>query len=232
MYSKNCFTNLLTSLIKIASTTNDARWLSDSHDHILVYAKNKEVWTPNLLPRTEEQLKDYNNRDNNPRGVWRASDLSVRTMNKSTLYEITGPTGKKFSPPPTRAWGVSKERFKELDEDNRIWWGVNKDARPMLKKFITDVKAGITPETWWDRDFADDNKVAKYESKKIFINTSFATPKPEKLLQRILHIGSDKNDIVLDFFMGSATTQAVAHKMNRRYIGIEQMDYIDTVSVP
>lgn len=211
---------------------NDAKWISDSHDHILVFGKNKEIWRPNLLPRTTEQLKDYKNPDNDSRGIWRASDLSVRTLNEKAVYEVIGPTGKSFSPPASRAWGISSDKFKELDNDNKIWWGKNKDARPMLKKFITEVKAGITPETWWGRDSYADNKVAKYELKKLFPENPFSTPKPEKLLQKIIHIASNENDIILDFFMGSATTQAVAMKMNRRFIGIEQMDYINTVSVP
>lgn len=119
---------------------NDAKWISDSHDFILVYAKNKNLWHPNLLPRTGKQLKDYKNPDNDPRGLWRASDLSARTYSANCDYIITGPTGKQFSPPPTRAWIVSQTRFEELNKDNRIWWGVKKDARPMQKKFLSELK--------------------------------------------------------------------------------------------
>ena len=207
---------------------NDAKWISDSHDFILVYAKNKVIWRPNLLPRTEKQLKDYKNPDNDPRGIWRASDLSARTYSESCDYVITGPTGKLFSPPPTRSWIYSKERFQELLNDNRIWWGVKKDARPMVKKFITEVKGGITPETWWTREFSGDNKIAKYESKDLFNGESFATPKPELLIERIIHIATDEGDLVLDSFLGSGTTCAVAHKMGRRYIGIEMGEHAYT----
>jgi adenine-specific DNA-methyltransferase len=200
---------------------NDAKWISDSHDFIFVYAKNKEIWRPNLLPRTKEQLKDYKNPDNDPRGLWRASDLSARTYSPSCDYEIIGPTGNRFFPPPTRAWTVSKERFQELVDDNRIWWGVDKSVRPMFKKFLTEVKEGVTPETWWPREVCDDNKVAKYESKDLFIENPFSTPKPERLLQRILTLATKEGEIILDSFLGSGTTAAVAHKMGRKWIGIE-----------
>lgn len=200
---------------------NDAKWISDSHDFILVYAKNKNLWHPNLLPRTGKQLKDYKNPDNDPRGLWRASDLSARTYSANCDYIITGPTGKQFSPPPTRAWIVSQTRFEELNKDNRIWWGVKKDARPMQKKFLSEVKSGITPESWWSREFAGDNKIAKYESKALFDGQSFDTPKPELLIEKVLILASNKGDLILDSFLGSGTTAAVAHKMGRRYIGIE-----------
>ena len=211
---------------------NDAKYLSDSHEHILMYSKNKLIWKPNLLERTNEQLKDYKNPDNDLRGLWRASDLSVRTFAETGMYKITGPNGKEFLPPPTRAWAVSKERFQELVDENRIWWGVSGDGRPMFKKFLSEVKQGITVETWWDRNGVDDNKTAKYESKAIFNGDSFATPKPERLLQRIIHIASNPGDLVLDSFLGSGTTVAVAHKMGRQYIGIEMGTHAVTHIVP
>lgn len=211
---------------------NDAKWLSDSHDFILVYAKNKAIWRPNLFLRTQKQLKDYKNPDNDPRGIWRASDLSARTYSAACDYIITGPTGKEFSPPPTRSWTVSQQRFQELNVDNRIWWGVNGNARPMFKKFITEVKCGVTPETWWTRDFAGDNKIAKYESKNLYNGDSFATPKPEKLLQQIIHLATKDGDLVLDSFLGSGTTAAVAHKMDRRWIGVELGEHAITHCYP
>ena len=211
--------------------SNDAKWISDTHDFILVYAKDKLTWRPNLLPRTDEQLSDYKNPDNDPRGLWRASDLSARTYSASCDYEIIGPTGKIFKPPPTRSWTISKENFQALDADNKIWWGKNRDARPMRKKFLSEVKQGIVPETWWSRDFADDNKIAKYESKDLFGDLSFMTSKPERLLERILTLATVEGDLVLDYHIGSGTTAAVAHKMRRRYIGVEQMDYVETLTV-
>jgi adenine-specific DNA-methyltransferase len=210
---------------------NDAKWLSDSHDHILVFAKNKEIWRPNLLARNEKQLKDFKNLDNDDRGLWRASDLSAKTPSQSCMYPITGPDGSVNYPPKTRSWVFSEQKYNELVVDNRIWFGINGTARPMIKKFLTEVKDGITPETWWNRDLVGDNKIARYENKILFPETPFATPKPEKLLQRIIELATNENDLILDFFSGSGTTAAVAHKMNRRYIGIEQMDYIETISV-
>ena len=227
IFGRNNFISTI-SWQKKYGPANDAKWISDSHDFILVYAKNKENWKPNLLPRTEKQLKDYKNPDNDPRGLWRASDLSARTYSESCDYVITGPTGLKFNPPPTRAWIFSKERFQELVEDNRIWWGMKKDARPMQKRFLSEVKGGITPETWWPREFAADNKIAKYESKDLFDGNSFSTPKPELLIEKILIIACLPNDLVLDSFLGSGTTAAVAHKMKRRYIGIEMGDHAYT----
>lgn len=211
---------------------NDAKWLSDTHEHILVFAKNKEIWRPNLVVRNEKQLKDFKNPDNDSRGSWRASDLSVKTFNESCNYPITGPTGKVFMPPPTRAWVISKEKFEELKNDNRIWWGVKKDARPMVKKFITEVRTGITPETWWTREFAGDNKIGKYESKILYDGNSFSTPKPELLLHRIIHLSSKKGDLVLDSFLGSGTTSAVALKMRRKFIGIELGEHAKTHCYP
>lgn len=211
---------------------NDAKWLSDSHDYIMVYAKSKDIWRPNLIPRTSEQLKDYKNPDNDPRGVWRASDMSAKTPSESCLYKIVGPTGLEFYPPPTRSWIFSETRYKELLDDNRIWFGTSRTGRPMVKKFLTEVKGGITPETWWAREVADDNKIAKYESKAIFNGDSFATPKPERLLERILIIATNKGDIVLDSFLGSATTAAVAHKMGRRWIGVELGEHAKTHCYP
>ncbi len=211
---------------------NDAKWLSDSHDHILVFAKNKDTWRPNLFPRTNEQLKDYKNPDNDPRGLWRASDLSAKTPSENCIYTITGPTGLVFSPPPTRSWICSQKRYKELLADSRIWFGVKGTGRPMLKKFLSEVKEGITAETWWPRDFADDNKIAKYESKEIFSGNSFTTPKPERLIQRILALATNEGDLVLDSFLGSGTTAAVAHKMNRKWIGIELGEHCHTHCLP
>jgi adenine-specific DNA-methyltransferase len=211
---------------------NDAKWLSDSHDHILVYAKDKSRWRPNTLIRNEDQLKAFQNPDNDPRGLWRASDLSVRTFSENCMYPIIGPTGLKFLPPPTRSWIVTEQRFAELVADNRITFGAKGTGRPMVKKFLSEVKDGITPETWWPREFAADNKIAKYESKDLFDGDSFATPKPELLLKRIMEIATNPGDLVLDSFAGSGTTGAVAHKMGRRWIMIEMGEHCHTHIIP
>ena len=215
---------------------NDAKYVSDTHDFIVCYAKSKIFWHPNLVPRSEKQLKDYKNPDNDSRGLWRASDLSARTYSVNCDYEITGPTGKIFKPPPTRSWSVTKESFQKLLIENKIWWGINKDSRPMRKKFLFEVRDGITPETWWTRDFADDNKIAKYESKEIFGEKSFMTPKPTRLIERVLQLATDKNSVVLDSFAGSGTTAHAVLKLNkedggdRKFILVEMEDYAERIT--
>lgn len=214
------------------SPQNDATWLSDNHDLILVFAKNKEVWRPNLLPRTEKQNSLYKNIDNDPRGPWQSDNLTVKSYSEKYDYPITTPSGKVIHPANDLCWRVSKERLQELIDDNRIWFGKDGSNVPRLKRFLSEVKGGITAVTIWKYTEVGHNQDAKRELNTLITSNNFATPKPEKLIQRVVHLGTNKNDLVLDFFMGSSTTQAVAHKMNRRYIGIEQMDYINTVSVP
>lgn len=226
--------NFLANIIwkKKYSPQNDSRYFSDMHDHILVYAKNLHVFSINGLPRTEKMNSRYTNKDNDPRGPWKPGDLSVRTYNPKDDYPIELPSGRIVYPPSGRSWRTSKERFKELILENRIWFGETGDNVPAVKRFLTDVKQTVTPQTIWDYSEVGHNQQAIQSLNKLFGENVFGTPKPELLLQRIITIGSNKNDIVLDFFMGSATTQSVAMKMNRRFIGIEQMGYINTVSVP
>ncbi len=187
---------------------NDAINFSQTHEYVLIYSKDINNLNLNVLNRSEEQLLDYKNPDNDPRGLWRASDFSARSPTESYIYPIKGPTGKTFDPPKSRSWITSPERFEELLKDNRIWFGVNGDVRPMQKKFLSEVKEGITPETWWNRDFAGDNKTARYEIKDIFPENLFDTPKPTKLIKRMLEVSTTKGSkqIVLDFFAGSGTT--------------------------
>jgi len=214
------------------SPQNDATWLSDSHDHILVFAKNKEIWRPNPLPRSAEMDSRYKNPDNDSRGPWTSGDLLRKDVQKSGLYKITTPSGRICEPPSGTSWRIPEYRYYELLKENRLWFGKDGKGVPRLKRFLSEVKSGVTAKTIWKHDEVGNNQGAKREVNKIEDIDSFATPKPERLLQRIIHLGSNEKDIVLDFFMGSATTQAVAMKMNRQFIGIEQMDYINTVSAP
>lgn len=214
------------------SPQNDAKWLSDSHDHILVYAKNKDIWRPNLLPRSEEMDARYKNPDNDSRGVWKSSDFSVRTYSEANDYPITLPSGRIVTPPKSRCWVSSKERFDELIKDNRIWFGPNGNNVPSVKRFLTDVKSGSVSKTIWFRDDVGDNQDAKKEVKVFNSIDVFQTPKPERLIERILFIGSNENDLVLDSFLGSGTTAAVAHKMKRRWIGIELGEHAKTHCYP
>lgn len=212
---------------------NDGRWFTDNHDHILVYAKNKEQWKPNLLPRTEKQTRYYKYDDGDGRGPWRTDNILVKSFTRDRVFPVRNPnTGETFYPPEGRCWRYSRETFETMIKENRIYWGKDGSGRPQVKRYLKSVKQGITPLTIWLREEVGDNQEAKNEINSFNLKITFDTPKPERLLQRIIHIGSSEGDLILDFFMGSATTQAVAHKMNRRYIGIEQMDYINTVSVP
>ena len=216
---------------------NDAKGVSATHEYILLYGKNANQWAPGLLPRSDEQLKAYKNPDNDPRGVWRASDLSARTYSASCDYIITGPTGIKFSPPPSRSWIVNEEGYQRMLVDNRITFGADGTGRPMQKKFITEVKDGITPETWLPREKGGDNKIARYELKEIFPENLFDTPKPSKLIKYLETIAGTKDtDIILDFFSGSATTAHAAMQQNaedgehRKFIMIQLPEPCDEKS--
>ena len=214
------------------SPQNDAKWLSDSHDHILVYAKNKDIWRPNLLPRSAEMDARYKNPDNDPRGLWKAADFSVKTYSAANDYPITLPSGRIVTPPDSRCWVSSKEKFEELIKDNRIWFGKSGNNVPSVKKFLNEVKQGSVSKTIWFRTEVSDNQEAKKEVRAFNSKSVFATPKPEKLIERILFLGTKEGDIVLDSFLGSGTTAAVAHKMGRKWIGVELGEHAVTHCYP
>jgi len=218
------------------SPQNDAKWFSDNHDHIIVYAKNKNVWRPNLLARTEEQNKRYRNPDNDTRGVWKSSDLSVKTYSADYDYPITTPSGKIIELPAGRCWMTNRTRMKQLIEENRIWFGKNNDSVPSLKRFLTDVKDGITPLTIWFRKDVGDNQEAKQELIKVMPENSFQTPKSIRLIQHIVKLSTSKNDIILDSFAGSGTTahavleQNKEDSGNRKFILIETLEYAKDIT--
>lgn len=212
--------------------SNDAKWFSDNHDHILVYAKNKDTWRPNLLPRTEDSSKGYTNPDNDPRGIWASNPCHVKTPSQKCIYTITTPSGREINPPVGRSWMVTKERFQELIDDNRIWFGKNGDNAPRHKKFLSEVQDGFVPLTIWFRDEVGDNQEAKQEVKFINKDEVFGTPKPERLIERVLTLATNEGDLVLDSFLGSGTTAAVAHKMGRRWIGVELGEHAKTHCYP
>lgn len=220
------------------SPQNDAKYFSDMHDFIIVYAKNKNNWDRNLLPRDDEQDKRYKNPDNDPRGVWKSSDLSVKTYSANYDYPITTPNGRLVNPPQGRCWRTSKENFEKLVEENRIWFGTNGDNVPSIKRFLSDVQNGKVPVTLWLRTEVGDNQEARQELKKIFSDAAFPfdTPKPPRLIERILQIATDKNSIILDSFAGSGTTgQAVlnmnkADGGNRKFILVELEDYAESIT--
>ncbi|MDG4714833.1 site-specific DNA-methyltransferase [Winogradskyella marincola] len=222
--------NFVSNIIwqKKFSPQNDAKWFSDMHDHILVYAKDKENWRPNLLPRTDEMDSRYKNLDDDPRGKWTSGDLLRKDVQKSGVYTITTPSGRVCNPPAGTSWRVPEYKYKELLDDNRLWFGKNGDGVPRLKRFLKDVKSGITPLTIWLYGEVGHNQDAKKEVKELNEDDVFDTPKPEKLMQRIIHLATNEGDLVFDCFGGSGTTFAVAHKMNRKWIGVEIGNHADT----
>ena len=224
--------NFVSNIIwqKKYTISNDAKWFSDNHDNILVYAKIKNNFEVNGLPRTNEMNSRYKNPDGDINGPWITSPLHAKSGNVSN-FTFTFENGVTWTPPRDTYPRYSKETLRSLDKNNKIWFGTDGKAVPRVKKYLKDM-GSVTPGTIWLQEHFGNNDQANREVKELVKEDNFSTPKPEKLIQRILTIGSNKGDIVLDFFMGSATTQAVAMKMKRQFIGIEQMDYINKVSVP
>ncbi|MEM0541238.1 site-specific DNA-methyltransferase [Flavobacterium sp. j3] len=237
--------NFINNIIwqKKYSPQNDARFFSDMHDFVICYAKNKNNndkigWVRNLLPRTEDANKRYKNLDNDIRGVWKSSDFSVKTYSKDYDYPITTPSGRIVNPPQGRCWRTSKDNFQKLLDENRIWFGSNGDNVPSIKRFLTEVQDGTVPVTLWFREDVGDNQEARQVLKNIFIDAEFPfdTPKPPRLIEKIIQIGMNYNDIILDSFAGSGTTAHAVLNLNkqdggnRKFILIEMEDYANTIT--
>ncbi len=215
---------------KIFSPKNTAKYLSEDHDYIVIYARDKQAWQPFLMPRTAEADARFSNPDNDPRGVWSSSDLTARNYYSRGKYEVTGPTGKKFGPGVGTYWRHTYERFRELDKDGRIWWGADGDNMPRLKRFLSEVKQGIVPQTLWTHDEVGHTQEAKKELLEFvkFEDTDnvLDTVKPTRLLQRMLKLTTSPTeyDIIVDFFSGSAPLGHAVMKQNaedggnRRYV--------------
>lgn len=205
-----------------------AKYFSDMHDHILVYTRNLDAFSVNLVRRNEDQLADYKNPDEDSRGPWRAQDLSASKPYQAGLFSITTPTGMVVNPPPGRFWRCSKPQYETWLSDNRITFGSSGQGRPMLKAFLSEVQQGLTPNTWWDHKFAGHNKEATLEVKELFEGSApFDTPKPVRLISRILESASSSEALVMDFFAGSGTTAEAVIRANkkdqgkRRFISIQ-----------
>lgn len=228
---KNFITNVIWR--KNYAPKPGARHFSEDHDHILIYARSSNIWVPNLMPRTEKQNKAYKNPDNDHRGPWRPNNLAARNFYSKGTYSITCPSGRVIPAPPAGSyWRVSEEKFKELDQDGRIWWGKNGNNVPAPKIFLSEVKQGLVPQTLWNYEDVGHTQLAKKETVKLFGSDIFGTPKPEALIQRIIEVATNPGDLILDSFLGSGTAAAVAHKMNRRYIGVEIGEHAQTHCVP
>lgn len=206
---------------KVYSPKNSAKHFSEDHDYVLVYAKNASIWRPTLLPRSTEADARYENPDNDPRGPWKPSDLTARNYYSKGLYKITGPTGKTFTSGTGRYWRQSRDAFDEMVRDNRIWWGPDGNAMPAQKRFLSEVQQGIVPQTmWFYKDVGHTQEAKKellehikFESNDNVLNSV----KPTRLIQRILQIATaaENNDLVMDFFAGSAPTGHAVFRQNR-----------------
>lgn len=218
---------------KVYSIKGSAQHLSDMHDHILVYAKQKSKLRFNLVPRSDKSAALFKNPDNDPRGPWRAGPLAARNHYSLGTYPITCPSGRVIDGPPKGSyWRVSLEKLKQMDREGRIWWGKDGNNVPAPKIFLAEVSDGVMPATIWKHEEVGHNQDAKRESLALYGDNVFATPKPEALMRQVLHIASVKGDLILDSFAGSGTTGAVAHKMGRRWIMVELGEHCHTHIVP
>lgn len=230
---------------KVFSPKNSARHFSVDHDYILVYARNADIWTPNLLPRNEEANERYKNPDDDARGPWASSDLAARNFYGAGTYSVTCPSGRLIDGPPIGTyWRVSKEKFQELDADNRIWWGDDGNNTPRLKRFLSEVQDGIVPQTLWFYKEVGHTQEAKKELLAALNFSSsddvFETPKPKRLIQKMLRIATNPHDedIVLDFFSGSGSTAHAVMELNkedrgnRRFILVQLPELTGSTDYP
>lgn len=226
---------------KADSPKNTAEYFSQDHDYLLVYARSKAEWGLNLLPRSQEMLARYKNLDNDPRGPWLLSDLDARNYYSKGTYSISTPKGRVIQGPPAgRYWSVSKEKFDKLDNDGRIWWGQDGDSDPNVKRFLSEVKGGVVPQTMWHWSDVGSTRHSKSELVRIFSDRTtddlFVTPKPVALVERVLQVGASPDALVLDSFAGSGTTAHAVLKANakdggtRRFILVEGEDYADRLT--
>ena len=221
--------NFVATVIWQKSYTRENRTdISTTHEYIHVYAKNAVLWKSarNLLPASDAQVSRYSNPDDDERGSWKgvpAHGKAEKGRREAQFYTVTIPSGREVDPPKGRCWIYTKSRMQEMIDDGRIWFGRDGDGVPTVKKFLSEVQAGLVPVSIWPHDEVGTTGDAKSEIVGLFPDiTPFSTPKPERLLERIIHIGSNPGEIVLDCFLGSGTTAAVAHKMGRRWIGVER----------
>ena len=224
--------NFITTIIWQQRTTRENRKVfSNNHEYVLVYAINPKKFSlyRNPLPAGELQKSRYKNPDNDPRGPWQSVSLNVQDGHASAnqYYTILSPSGKKHMPPPGRCWAYNEERMLHEITLGNVWFGRTGTGVPRKKKFLNESDLRLTPETLWFAEDVSTNKSAKKHINKLFVGKPvFDTPKPEELIRRILEISTNEGDLILDAFLGSGTTTAVAHKMSRNYIGVEQGGHI------
>lgn len=221
VFGSSCF--VATVLWQKRYSRDNRPAIGQVHDFIHVYALDPDRWKEvrNRLPRDAKTAKQYRNPNNDPRGPWRVIPLDAQGFRKNQMYDIVAPNGKVHRPPKGRCWGMLESAFLELAEQGRIYWGKDGNARPGVIKYLSETE-GLVPWTWWPNDEVGHNDEAKKEILALFPDReAFVTPKPERLMERIIEIGSLPGETVLDCFLGSGTTAAVAHKLGRRWIGVE-----------
>ncbi|MGA3179511.1 MAG: site-specific DNA-methyltransferase [Verrucomicrobiota bacterium] len=197
--------------------------IGDTHEYIIVYAKSPEKFKQcrNLIPLQEKQTKQYSNPDNDPRGSWQSVSLLAQGFRPNQMYEIVAPSGRRHSPPPGNCWKVIEPEYKKLAANDRVYFGRDGNGVPRRKEFLDKAK-GLVPWTWWPHEDVGHTGESKTEANTLFgADVSFGTPKPERLMKRIIEIATNQGDWVLDSFAGSGTTGAAAHKMGRRWIMVE-----------
>ena len=225
--------NFVANVLWQKRTSPDARiHLGGAHDHIMVYAKSVARTNFNKLSISAEQAKNFKNPDNDPRGAWASADFTAQGWRPNQMYKLQAPNGLEYEPPPGRCWGNIESEYTRLLTEGRMWFGRDGTARPRVKNYLFESE-GISSWTWWTNSEVGHNQEAKKEINVLFgADDAFDTPKPERLLKRVLEVATNSNDFILDSFLGSGTTAAVAHKMNRRYIGIEMGDHAETHCQP
>lgn len=225
--------NFIVNALWQKRTSPDGRiHMGDAHDHILLYGAQSAREKFNDLNLTDDQANAYKNPDDDPRGPWVSTDFTAQGYRPNQMYTIVSPSGLEYTPPEGRCWGNIEENYRRFLAEGRMWFGREGNARPRIKNYLSDAN-GVKSWSWWSNKEVGHNQEAKKEINVLFgASNAFDTPKPERLLQRILQIATNPNDLVLDSFLGSGTTAAVAHKMGRRYIGIEMGDHARTHCVP
>ena len=213
------------------SRSNDAQ-VSTSHDYILVYGPSGRLTPLNPLPASEGQLSRYNNPDSDPRGPWVSVSFNAPNIRPNLTYEIVGPSGRVHVPPAGRCWSTTEAEFQRLRTEDRIYFGADGNGVPRLKRYLAEVDTSVRPWTWWPHDEVGNTQESAREIAALGL-PRFATPKPERLLSRIITIASEPGDVVLDCFAGSGTTPAVAHKLGRSWVAVErEAETLDTLAVP
>jgi len=224
--------NFVVNVLWQKRTSPDARLpIGDAHDHILLYANNREKFSLNKLGLTDDQRNAFKNPDNDPKGPWTSTDFTAQGWRPNQMYKITSPGGIVYEPPQSRCWANIESEYRRLRIENRLWFGKDSSARPRVKNYLSEHE-GVRAWSWWTNSEVGHNQEAKKEIIELFGADTFDTPKPERLLYRVLQLATNPGDLVLDSFAGSGTTGAIAQKMGRRWIMVELGEHCHTHIIP